>query len=116
MTVKIQSTTLLQQPTSVTWNQPESKGKNGFGAGIYSAFKSCELAWDFLSVDAFNQLTTFYGLAGITGTVSVTLPKFGAATYVDYTYSGCVVDAPTVGELFEQHYSGATLVIRKIRA
>lgn len=116
MTVKINGTTLTAQPTSITWVQKEPKYRNGLGAPIYAAFKDVELRWDYINSAAFQQLSTLAGSNGITGTSTLTVPKFVNATYVDYTYSGCIVNAPTVGELFEEHYSGVTMIVTKVRA
>lgn len=115
MTVRINGTALTAQPTSVTWNQNEPKFRNGLGAGIYAAFKTVELRWDYIGVSDFQQLYNFALSNGTTGTSAVTLPKYNTPTYVDYAYSGCIVNFPTAGELFEQHYSGVTMVITKVR-
>lgn len=113
MTFAINGTTLLAQPTDGHWRGREEKGVTGAGKPVYSAVREYELRWDFLTPAEYNQLQGFY-FQSATGTLAVTLPRYGHDAYEDYIYSGCCLSEPEYGVYFEQYYQDVVLLVRNI--
>lgn len=111
----INGTNLSLQPTTQHWLDRESYGIDGAGHPVYSQFKSYELTWQLISPSDFAQLVNFYNQVSNTGTVVVDLPRWGSSTYDYYSYSGCTLTEPTLGEDFVEHFQEAKMLILKIR-
>ena len=116
MTYKINNTELTLQPTSGRWIPRSLLGTAGSSHSVYSGVRNYELTWGLLSPAEFNQLIGFYNTLGVSGTVSVDLPEYGASTYTFKTYSGCTMQEPETGAYFTEHQQSARLLITSIRA
>ena len=115
MVYKINNTELTLQPTSGRWLPREELGRNGYGHPVYPAVREFEIRWVIKSPAEVNQIQTFFNTVGNTGTVSIDVPKFAAATYLFYTYSGCILQEPDYGEYFTENINDVTMVISNIR-
>ena len=115
MTYKINSITLLTQPSTGQWVQRATLGTDGAGHPVYAAPRDCQMTWDIIDAPSYNQLQNFYDTAGNTGTVSATLPQYASSNYQDHDYSGCVMQEPYYDNYFEQYYQGVKLLIVGIR-
>ena len=115
MTYSINGTTFVLQPTIGKWLPRERLGIDGNGHPIYAPYREFEIEWELVDPSDFNQLQTFFSSVNNTGSAVVELPQYGAATYIFYSYTGCVVREPEFAEYFNQHQSRATLLITRIR-
>jgi hypothetical protein len=115
MTYKINGTTIALQPTTGRWNNRDSIGVDGNGHAVYEGVREFEMEWGFMTASQYNELVGFFSTIGHTGTAVVDLPKFGAPSYSFYSYTGCVLREPELGEFFEEHVSSVRLLVVKIR-
>lgn len=113
MPYQINGTDLTLQPEMGAWVNRQGYGKDGSGHEVYPRNRQFELRWGFISIADFQQLRNFYE-AVTTGTVVVSLPQFGAASYSFYSYSGCVLREPEVGAYFEEYLSDVRLIVTNI--
>lgn len=115
MTYKINGTALTTQPTSGKWLPRTSLGISGSGQSVYSGVREFELRWQLVETADYNQLITVFNTIGLTGTISIDLPQFGASTYVFQTYSGCVLREPETGQYFSTAQQDVLLIVSNIR-
>jgi hypothetical protein len=117
MPYRINSTTLLTQPSGGQWVPRESVGIDGNGHAIYQSLREFEMAWDYIDLDTTHQLQDFYDTGSNTGTVVVDLPLFNdvGATGTYYSYTGCVLREPEFGQYFEYHREDVKLLIVRIK-
>lgn len=115
MPYKINGTQLTLQPETGAWVGRQDFGLDGGGHPVYPRNRQFELRWGFMSASEFKEIRDFYQ-AVTTGTVVVTLPQFGAATYTFYDYSGCTLREPEVGTYFEEYVSEVRLLVMNIPA
>lgn len=113
-TFSFNGTVLTAQPTSHKWISKGEIGVDGSGRGIYAAYREYEMKWDFLSTDEFQQIYNYFQAIGQTGTVVASLPQFNATDYQFYSYSGCVLREPEVGDYFQNYISDVRLLIVRI--
>ena len=114
MAIKINGTTLAIQPETVQWMDRSSYGIDGTGHPLYPRFRSCELKWGWMTAAQFNEIENFY-LNNQSGTVVVTLPKYGATPYVYFDYTGCVLNEPSISNPdFENNIGGVSLLVANI--
>lgn len=111
----INGTELQLPPTTGKWSDRNSLGIDGNAHPIYSAVRQFVLSWGLMSPSEVQQINNFYLSAGNTGTVVVDLPKWGNSTYSFYSYSGCTLNEPEVGEYFCGYITDVTLVVNKVR-
>lgn len=116
MSIAINGTTLLTQPSDHHWVQRQSLGDDGNGHPIYPAPREYELDWDIIDVASYAQLQALYNAAGSTGTVVASLPQYAVTSYQNYNYSGCVLQEPFYDKYFEEYYMGVKMLIVSIRA
>lgn len=108
-------TNLSLQPTSGRWLPQDEIGITGDGHSIYPAVREFELRWQLESPSDYNQLVGFFNNIQITGTIVADLPKYGASSYTFFSYSGCVMQQPELGQYFEQYINDVVLVLRNIQ-
>jgi hypothetical protein len=113
-TYAVNGTNFLLQPSVGNWVVRNELGRDGNNKPIYPAIRDYELQWDLIDSASLNQLINMQQ-ASVTGAVVVDLPKWGDANYLFYSYSGTVVDEPTVGEYFMGYSSSVKLILRNIR-
>lgn len=111
---KINGTTLDIQPQYGEWREREEIGRDGNGRPIYPAPREFEIKWGLISMSEWNQLQTFFGSVGATGTSVVDLPKYSGPSWLFQSYSGCILSEPIVGQFFEEHVSDVRLLVSKI--
>ena len=46
---------VTSQPTSVNWSTARQLGNDGLGAPVYGPYRTCNLGFDRLTVNEFNQ-------------------------------------------------------------
>jgi len=114
-TYAINGTDITLPPTSGRWLPKEPLGIDGNGRAIYSGVRQFELEWQLISPSEYYQLQTFFDAVGNTGTVVVDLPKYGASSYIFYSYTGCVLREPETGQYFTENQLDAFLLITNIR-
>lgn len=114
-TYAINGTSLSLQPTSGRWMPQDELRISGDGHSIYPTVRDFELQWQLESPSDFNQLVSMFNSIQITGTVVVDLPAYGNALYTFFSYSGCVLRQPEIGNYFEQNINNVVLVVRNIR-
>jgi hypothetical protein len=114
-TYSINGVALNLQPTSGKWEDKPSLGFDGNGHPIYPPTTDFTMTWDLISTNDLNQLTNFYNAVSNTGTVVTELPKWGDVNYLFYSYSGTIVQRPTVSEYFQYYVTGVKMVVSKIR-
>lgn len=111
----INGTEITIQPTSGQWMPREPLGVDGNGHFVYSPFREYEMTWGLLDTSEANQLQNFFNSLGNTGTVIVDLPKYADLAYEFFSYTGCVLQEPSFGTFFVEHYSNVSLLVIKIR-
>jgi hypothetical protein len=114
-TYAINGTPLSLQPTSGRWLAQDEIGITGDGHSIYPALREFELRWQLEGPSDHSQLVNFFNAIQITGTMVVDLPKYGASSYFFFSYSGCVVQQPELGQYYEQYINDVVLVVRNIQ-
>lgn len=115
MTYKINGSAFIIQPTSGQWLEPTRVDVDGNGHPIYSAVTSFQLSWANLSPSGTYQLYQFFRTLTITGSAVVDLPRFGHNSYSFYSYTGCVVQLPLMGDYFYGQTLDVNLLVTKIR-
>lgn len=115
MAISINGTELSLQPTTHGWIPKVLLGKNGSGQGFYSPVQEYELNWEFMSASELNQVLGFFNSIGTTGTATASLPQYGASTYTNFVYSGCVINQPELSVYFEQHTTSVKVILSNIR-
>lgn len=103
------------QPSSGQWKPKNPLGIDGNGHFVYPPYREFELTWGLMKPSEVNQLQNFFASIGNTGTAVIDLPKYADASYSFFSYSGCVMQEPSYGVYFAEHYTDVTLLITKIR-
>ena len=103
------------QPTDGKWLPRSPLGIDGWGHAVYPPYREFEMTWGLLSPSDVNQLQNFFASIGNTGTAVVDLPKYADAIYQFYSYSGCVLQEPSIGVYFTENQTDVNLLIIKIR-
>jgi len=111
----INGTDFTLQPSTGKWNERDTLGIDGNGHPIYPQVREFNLHWALISTDDLSQIINFYNQCGNTGTVVADLPQWGVAGYQFYSYSGCTISEPTIGEYFNEFVTDVRLVIMKVR-
>lgn len=114
-TYSINGTKIPLQPTEGRWIPREIIDISGSGHAIYPNLREFELHWEFISSHDFAHLQNWFESVSQTGTLVVSLPRYGDTTYEFYDYTGCVLREPQVGTFFEKYYSDVLLVVSNIR-
>lgn len=114
MTYKINGTTITTQPETGKWLDRDVIGRDGNGRQILVGPREFEMKWGLLSYADWAQLRTFFGSIGATGTAVVDLPQYSASSWGFISYSGCILNEPTVGTFFEEHVSDVRLIVSKV--
>lgn len=113
MGYKFNGVELRTYPTESQWQKRKVLATDGNGQPIYDPARSCELKWDLISVNDFDQLNSAYRGQGISGTV-VDLPKWSGNSWQYQSYTGCVINEPEVGAYFETYVSKVVLLVSKV--
>lgn len=114
-TYQINDTDLVIQPTSGRWIPRDPIDVDGNGHPVYPPYREFEMTWGLASMEHVNQLITFFNTIGRTGTAVVNLPTYGGNPYIFTSYSGTVLNEPSLGLFFSEHQTEVTLLITKIR-
>jgi hypothetical protein len=101
-------------PTSGKWVSRSPIGITGDGHEIYGRSREFECRWDLSTQASIFQLNNYFLAIGVTGTVVVSLPEYGAATYEFKNYSGCILSELERSEYFVEHTQDVRLLIRNI--
>ena len=111
----VNGTEFTIQPTSGQWRPRDALGVDGNGHFVYPPYREFEITWGLLSPSDANQMQTFFESIGNTGTAIVDLPKYADVSYQFFSYSGCVLQEPSFGVYFTEHYVDITLIVTKIK-
>ena len=111
----INGTNLILQPSAGSWETKDILGIDGNGHPVYPQLREFNLQWGLMSPSDFQQVQDFYNQCDNTGTVVVDLPKFGDAGYQFYSYSGCTLREPSIGEYFNGYITDVSLRVMKVR-
>lgn len=114
MTYAINGTELTIQPTTGRWVPQSAVGITPNGTPIYPAVRMFEIRWNLITQEEVNQLITFFGTIGFTGTANVRLPQYNASTYGFVYYSGCVLYQPEFGVYFAEHTQDVMMMVGNI--
>lgn len=112
---KINGTELTMQPTIGKWLPREQLGIDGVGHAIYPGVREFEMRFNLQSPAEYNQLITFFNGHQPSGTVVVDLPRFGYSLYDFYSYSGCNIREPEMGDYFNENQQEVILLVSNIR-
>ena len=115
-TYKIDGAEITLQPSSGKWLSRRVIGVDGNGHHIYPSVYQFEMDWSISDQSEWNQLIGFFDSLAITGSAVVDLPQYRSSTYQFYSYTGCVVHEPEIGEYFTEHPTRISLLVSKIRA
>ena len=114
MTYKISGVEIPTQPTTGRWIPRTQVGVDGNGHVIYVGVREYELRWRLSDPTNVAQLQTWFESVGNTGTVVVDLPYYLTGTYGFYSYSGCVLREPEIGNYFTEHHQSVLLLVTNI--
>lgn len=114
-TFAFNGTELLLQPTTHKWVDKEPLGVTGEARTVYPGVREYELHWDLVSMEDFSQLVSFFGGIQTSGSVVADLPKYATSPYQFYSYSGCQLREPTIGEFYISYVKDVSLLIMKVR-
>lgn len=115
MAYKINDTQLNLQPTTGRWVNRGIAFVDGNGHPVYPSRREFIMTWELVPISDLSELQGYFDQVGVTGSVSVTLPQYGASSYVFRDYSGCVIAEPEIGEFFEEHVTQVSVLISRIR-
>jgi hypothetical protein len=101
-------------PSSDRWVDRSPIGITGDGHEIYGRTHEYEMRWNLSSQASVFQLNNYFLAVGITGTVTVALPEYGALAYEFKNYSGCILSELQRGEYFAEYGMDVKLLIRNI--
>jgi len=104
MTYKLNGAELLIPPTAYGWMPRKQLGINGLKKLIYAPTYAFEYVWDALTPEQFAQLYNAWKAIESAGFVTIEIPKYNASTYVFETYTGVVIDEPSIGDKYFQGY------------
>jgi hypothetical protein len=113
-TYAISSVAFTLLPTEGRWLERSPIGITGDGHEICGRTHDFECRWNLSTQASIFQLNNYFLAVGITGTVTVTLPEYGSATYEFKNYSGCIVSELARGRYFVNHTQDVKLLIRGI--
>lgn len=113
-TFAVNGTQLTLSPSYGHWLGRDTLGIDGNNNSIYPTIREFEMGWDLIPISDLYQLINTQ-LASVTGTLVWDLPRWGASSYIFYSYSGTRVNEPSVGQYFVEHASDVVLVIKNIR-
>lgn len=111
----INGSNLQLQPSTFKWNDRDVLNRDGQGRAIYPALWTFDMYWGLMSTGNLKQLLDFVS-ASATGTMVVDLPEHGNNDYYFKSYSGTLLDSPTVGEYFNTYVTDVRLTVTNIRA
>ena len=111
----VNGVTLLMQPTEHSWVDRTNLGISGDARPTYPSVRQYQLSWNFMSMEEFAQLHSFFEYSQHSGTLVVDLPKYATTPYQFYSYSGCTMEEPKAGKFFESYASDVNLLILKVR-
>jgi hypothetical protein len=114
-TYAFNGTSLLLMPTEAGWVSKELIGISGNGHPTYPGVREFEMNWDYMAMDEFAQIQTLFDGVHSTGSLVVDLPKYGTTPYTFYSYSGCTLKEPEVGNFYETYVTKVRLLILRIR-
>jgi hypothetical protein len=106
----------IAYPTTMKWDERKEHGVNGLGNSVYGRYRTAELQWDLAYPEDVQTLQEAYLYSQNTGAVVIEVPRFGISPYQFTEYSGCYLQDLQVGEFFEEHYTGVTLIVTKVQA
>src|SRR5574341_516368 len=101
---RINGTEQAMQPTTGRWLPRTQLGIDGNGHAIYSGVREFEMRFNIHSPAEYNQLITFFNGHQPSGSVIVDLPQFGISSYNFFSYSGCNIREPEMGEYFDEYH------------
>jgi len=107
----INGTTLNLQPTVGRWITRTELGFTGNGHPEYPGVREFEMRWQLSPMVDANEVQGLYDALDVTGTATVSLPKYKGTPWQFWEYSGTTLGEPTSGEYFEQHEQDIVLVI-----
>ena len=103
------------QPSIGRWTQRDNLGTDGGGHPIYPAVRQFEMQWELSSQAELKELIDYFSLVSNTGTAVVSLPQYGAPSYIFKNYSGCTLSEPEFGEYFEEYSKSVSLLVFNVR-
>ena len=107
----INGTELSLQPTSGKWVDRPILGFSGNGHPEYPSVREFEIRWQLsLPADA-NEVYELYRQLDVTGTATVSLPRYKYSSYEFREYSGTTLGEPSSNEYFNQTETEITLII-----
>lgn len=107
-------TKLSAQPSTANWVVRQELGRDGNNRPIYPAIRDYEMTWEIISTSDLKQLVDAQ-LSCVTGSIVSDLPKWGDTNYTYYSYTGTIINEPTVGAYFVEYVTGVKLVIGNVR-
>jgi hypothetical protein len=112
---KINGEDFVLQPTLGRWVPRETLGISGNGHAIYPQVREFELTWNLDSPSGTYQLQKWFDAVLATGTAVLTLPKYGDAAYVFFSYTGCYLREPEWGAYFSENITNVVMRVTNIR-
>ena len=111
MSYIINGTTLSLQPTIGRWINRPVLGFTGNGHPEYAGVREFEMRWQLTDMSDANEVQNLYNQLDVTGTATVSLPKYKGASWAFWEYSGTTLSEPTSNEYFEKHETEVVLII-----
>ena len=115
MTYRINGVALTLQPEEGAWKDRNILNLDGNGHPLYPAPRQFEMKWGLMSIAEFDQIYTFFLSQGVTGTSVVDLPRWHSVIYEDFSYTGCILQEPTIDKYNNTYMDGVRLVVTNIR-
>lgn len=111
----VNGTNLILPPTTSGWGARSELGIDGGGHPIYPAVREYEMTWGLAHPNDVKQLLDAYAICASTGTVVFDLPQWSADGYIFYSYSGCTMREPKVGDYFNEYIEDVKVNILMVR-
>lgn len=116
MSFKINGVDILD-PTQHRWMPRNLLGISGAGQPVYSGVREYELRWQLHTIGDYYQLLSAFNTLSGTSTAVMDLPQFNSTGTYDpfYSYSGCVLREPEMGNWFNGYPTDVYLLVHNIR-
>jgi len=113
-TYAVNNVNFITRPSDGKWLERKVLGYDGSGHGVYPQVRSYELDWDFVDIATWNQITSAYVTASVTGSLVVDLPQYNRADFYFTSYSGVTMDEPSMDFYFVGNVSKMKVVFNNI--
>lgn len=113
--IQFNGTGLTIPPTTAGWSPQDALGFNGWGQGVYPAFREFHMEFNLTDQNQLYELITLFTQT-LTGTIVARLPAWSSNSFSYRDYSGTIVRQPEFTEYFNEEYVSQIKIVLLVRA